>query len=84
MKKRFQLTTLILGFMVACSSCTDNTRTKRLGGTEEITLKPNEVVLSVTWKGDQMWICTRDTTTNITYFREKSKWGILEGTVILH
>jgi hypothetical protein len=32
---------------------------------------------------NEMWICTKDTTTNITYFREKSSWGVMEGTVIL-
>lgn len=65
------------------SSCTKNQRTRTLGGTETIQVNKNEIVLNVTWKQDQMWICTRDTVTNITYFREKSSWGVLEGTVIL-
>jgi hypothetical protein len=30
-----------------------------------------------------MWICTKDTTTGVVYFREKSSWGVMEGTVIL-
>lgn len=64
-------------------SCTENQRARRWGGTEKIDLKPNEVVLNVTWKQDQMWICTKDTVTNVTYFREKSNWGVLEGTVVL-
>ena len=64
-------------------SCTDNQLARRFGGTEEVELKPNEVVLNVTWKGDEMWICTRDTVMNVTYFREKSSWGVVEGTVIL-
>ena len=64
-------------------SCTDNQRAKHWGGTEEITLKPNEVVLNVTWKESQMWICTKDTATGVVYFREKSNWGVMEGTVIL-
>ena len=64
-------------------SCTDNQRAKHWGGTEEIALKPNEVVLNVTWKESQMWICTKDTVTGVVYFREKSNWGVMEGTVIL-
>ncbi len=64
-------------------SCTDNERARRFGGTEEVKLKPNEVVLNVTWKENEMWICTKDTTTNTVYFREKSSWGVMEGTVIL-
>ena len=75
------LTLLLVGSVFA--SCTQNQRAKHFGGTEEIELKKNEIVLNVTWKGNEMWICTKDTTTGITYFREKSNWGVLEGTVIL-
>ena len=69
--------------VIALSSCTENQRARSFGGTEEVSLKPNEVVLNVTWKQDQMWICTKDTLTNTVYFREKSSWGMLEGAVIL-
>ena len=80
MKKLFSITIATLELV----SCTDNARARHFGGTEEISLKPNEVVLNVTWKGsNEMWICTKDTTTGVTYFREKSAWGVLEGTVIL-
>lgn len=74
---------LTLSLITLLYSCTDNQRAKNFGGTEEIQLKPNEVVLNVTWKETEMWICTKDTTTGIVYFREKSNWGVLEGTVIL-
>lgn len=74
---------LIGGVIVALGGCTDNARAKNWGGTEEVTLKPNEVVLNVTWKNDEMWICTKDTTTGVVYFREKSSWGVMEGTVVL-
>lgn len=79
MKKLF---VLLVG-VVALASCTENERARRFGGTEEVTLKPNEIVLNVTWKQNEMWICTQDTTTGVTYFREKSSWGVMEGTVIL-
>lgn len=68
---------------LSLASCTDNQRARHWGGTEEIQLKPNEVVLNVTWKEQEMWICTKDTVTGVTYFREKSNWGVMEGTVIL-
>lgn len=79
MKKLF---VLALG-VAALTSCTENERARRFGGTEFVELKPNEVVLNVTWKEAEMWICTQDTTTGVTYFREKSAWGVMEGTVIL-
>ena len=50
---------------------------------KELQLKKNEVVLNVTWKESEMWICTKDTATGIVYFREKSNWGVMEGTIIL-
>ena len=68
---------------VTLVSCTENARARRFGGTERVSLKPNEVLLNVTWKGDEMWICTKDTLTGKSYFREKSSWGVLEGTVVI-
>ncbi len=80
MKKLIFIAIAALSF----ASCTDNQLARQWGGTEEVKLKPNEVVLNVTWKDNaSMWICTRDTITGITYFREKSNMGVMEGTVIL-
>lgn len=74
---------LAVALVSLATSCTENVRARRWGGTEEISLKPNEKVLNVTWKENEMWICTKDTVTGIVYFREKSSWGVMEGTVIL-
>ena len=74
---------MILGVMVIMSSCTENVRARHFGGTEELALKPNENVLNVTWKDNEMWVCTQDTITRVVYFREKSSWGVVEGTVII-
>jgi hypothetical protein len=74
---------LAVALVSLATSCTENSRARRWGGTEEISLKPNEKVLNVTWKENEMWICTKDTVTGIVYFREKSSWGVMEGTVIL-
>jgi uncharacterized lipoprotein YehR (DUF1307 family) len=79
MKKIFVIAIATLSLV----SCTENERARRFGGVEEVELKPNEVVLNVTWKENEMWVCTKDTTTNTVYFREKSSWGVMEGTVIL-
>jgi hypothetical protein len=75
---------MILGvMMVVMSSCTENVRARHFGGTETLALKPNEKVLNVTWKDNEMWVCTQDTITRVVYFREKSSWGVVEGTVII-
>jgi hypothetical protein len=64
-------------------SCTENSRAKQWGGTEELTLKKNEVLINMTWKESNLWVQTLDTTTGIQYFREKSSWGWLEGEIII-
>jgi hypothetical protein len=64
-------------------SCTENQRARSFGGTETFNLKPNHIVLNVTWKKDDMWICTKDTIKNIVYFHEKSSFGLMEGQVII-
>ena len=74
---------MILVTMVVMSSCTENVRARHFGGTETLALKPNEKVLNVTWKDNEMWVCTQDTITRVVYFREKSSWGVVEGTVII-
>ncbi len=79
MKKLFLILLCAIGLM----SCTDNQRARNWGGTENISLKPNEVLINMTWKKDDLWILTCDTNTNIKYFRESSSWGIWEGEVII-
>ena len=74
---------LVLGVALTMVSCTENVRARHFGGTEEIAMKPNEILLNVTWKDSQMWILTKDTVTGVSYFREKSSWGVLEGTIII-
>ena len=74
---------LLVALISLATSCTENSRARKFGGSEEITLKPNEKLLNVTWKDSDMWILTQDTLTGKSYFREKSSWGIWEGEIIL-
>lgn len=82
MKKYLLLVALAISSVF--SSCTDNQMARNYGGTEEVTLQDNHELLNVTWKQDDMWIITKDTTTNICYAQEKSSWGLLEGTIVLN
>lgn len=81
-KMRKYVLLVLLVLTTLCSSCTDNQRARQWGGTEEIILPKNHVLITATWKNDEMWILTKDTVTDINYFKEKSNWGVLEGTVI--
>lgn len=80
MKKLILLISLLTLMTV---SCTENKRAKTYGGSEEIELQKNHVLLGVTWKDSNMWLLTKDTTTNICYFNEKSSWGIWEGQITI-
>lgn len=68
-------------------SCTENKRAKSWGGSETIYLPENTKLVNVTWKSDDLWILTQpmepgDEPKNYR-FKEKSSWGVLEGTIII-
>lgn len=73
--------------VVSLSSCTQNSRARNFGGKAEIELPKGEKLVTVTWKGEEIWYLTRPMTDNDvaeTYtFNESSSWGIFEGTVII-
>jgi|WetSurSiteA1Bulk_404760.scaffolds.fasta_scaffold138131_1 hypothetical protein len=65
----------------------DQKITKKYGGTTSITLNEGDKLEMVTWKDDQLWTQTRPRTPTETpvkhEFREHSKYGVLEGKVII-
>lgn len=81
MKRLFAL--LLLAVLFITIGCTPQSRARNFGGTENVQLKPNEVMINVTWKDDNLWILTKDTLTGVRYFRESSSWGVWEGEIII-
>jgi len=68
------------------TGCTDNQSAKNYGGTMTIELPPGQKLVTATWKESQLWYLTRpskagETPESLT-FKEKSDYGMLEGTVI--
>jgi hypothetical protein len=74
---------LIVLAVIAMISCTENSRAKRWGGSETVTLKKNEVLVNLTWKDSDLWVLSKDTLTGIKYLREKSSWGMMEGEIVI-
>lgn len=75
-----------LGFLsLILSSCTENTRAKKYGGTMTVDLPPNTKFVSATWKDETLWYIYRnrknDETPETTTMREDSRFGIIEGKV---
>ena len=63
------------------------TFSRSYGGDSVVTIESNRKVLNVTWKGDSLWILTRemnpsDEAESYTY-REYSNFSILEGEIIV-
>lgn len=81
MKRNIIFATIVSLFLISCS---DNSIARRWGGSEEISLKPNERLLTITWKETSLWILTEDTVTGVQYFREKSPYGMVEGQIIIN
>lgn len=79
----FTMLTFLIGWSICLTSCTENSRARNFGGKQEFALKPNEMLINVTWKDDDMWVLTKDTITNVQYFRESSSFGIWEGEIVI-
>lgn len=72
--------------IVLMSSCSDNRMARKYGGVEKIELGTNQRLVNITWKGDELWVLTKEnsqTPPSIYQFKEKSSWGILQGTVLV-
>lgn len=67
--------------ILTLASCTDNQRARQFGGTETIDIPEGRILVNCTWKQDDLWILTKDTTTGKMYFNEKSSFGVLEGEI---
>jgi hypothetical protein len=78
---------LIAAVLPLTVSCTQNQRAKAWGGKMTITLEPNEKLVNVTWKNEDMWVLTRpmraDEPAETYKFIEKSSFGIMEGEVTI-
>jgi len=78
---------VLVSLVVLGAGCDGNTMAKNFGGTMKVDLEKNQKLVNVTWKGDSLWVLTRDARSGEmpeTYtFKEKDSLGLLEGKVIL-
>lgn len=74
--------TLVLIVIYLCS-CTANSRARNFGGKEDLQLEPDEILINITWKEDDMWVLTEDTLQHIKHFRESSSFGVWNGEVTI-
>ena len=85
--KKFKILVLSTIFLLSLSGCTENDRARNYGGTMTVKLKPNQKLVNVTWKQNELWYLTKEMSQSDvaeTYkFQEDSRWGMVQGTVIL-
>ena len=78
----------MIAILITLLACTDNQRSKVLGGTMEIKVPCDQVVFDVTWKGENLWYATQparsDWRPESKRFVEYSSYGLIEGEVVLH
>jgi hypothetical protein len=85
--KRFTILAVLAVLSISVfTGCTDNIRAKAYGGTTIIDLPPGQKLVTATWKDADIWYLTRpakagETPETLT-FKEKSGYGVWEGTVI--
>jgi hypothetical protein len=89
MKYIIKLTALIA--ILSFTAC-DNDMAKNYGGTMNVELENDQKLVNVSWKssrqdGVSLWLLTRvrraDEQPETYKYYEKSKYGVLEGTVII-
>jgi hypothetical protein len=85
--KKLLVVFVIIGSLVTFTGCTENVRAKKFGGTMKVELPANKKLISATWKQGSMWYLTRNmnsSDTPETYeFKEKSNFGMVEGTILI-
>lgn len=78
---------VVLVLALAMMGCTQNQRAKSFGGTATINLPKDTKLVTVTWKGEELWYLVRKRGENEKVeryeFIEDSSFGVMEGKVVL-
>ena len=86
MKKKILIIALAAGLLPTLFSCTENSRVRHFGGTMTIDLPKGEKLLMVTWADADLFYLTEPMdsiyTPKTKTFKEKSKFGTMEATII--
>jgi hypothetical protein len=56
------------------ASCTDSQKSR-------VDIPEGRVLVSCSWKKDNLWVLTKDTTTGEMFFSEKTNYSILKGEI---
>lgn len=83
--KKFIVAIISVIILLSLSSCTEQIRTRQLGGEMKIDIPAGQELVMVTWKDNDLFYLTRpmapDYVPVTKTFQESSSWGVLESTV---
>lgn len=83
--KKMLMTLMVAGLMFSLTAC--QSIANSFGGDITITLEPGQKLELITWKGDNLWYCTRpmrpEETPEVHTYEESTNFGVLEGTVTI-
>lgn len=78
---------LVLTLTLFLTSCTQNSRAKKYGGTAEIEAPCGMMVGNITWKGEQLWysyLPMPEGYEPVTHtFQEVSSFGVIQGKYLI-
>jgi hypothetical protein len=74
----------LLLLFICIMSCTENSRARKFGGTQEISLEAGEKFINATWKDSDLWILVEDSINDVYVLKEHSQFGVLEGKIIIN
>ena len=73
---------LIVAAALALVGC-DQYVTRTFGGETKLAIPAGTQLMSMTWKGTDLWYLYFDPATNRCVFQESSTVGVMEGTVVV-
>jgi hypothetical protein len=83
-----KLTLLAFASLALLSSCTENQRAKKWGGTASVDLPANTKLTGATWKDAELWYLTRpmraDEVAETSTLHEQSSFGLIQGKVVFN
>lgn len=87
-KKRWLLATglsavIWIVFIAIWSLGLENYLARRFGGTLNVELPAHAQFLNATWKEDSLWVTYFESDNNRCVFKEFSRYGIMEGDVVI-
>jgi hypothetical protein len=79
---------LIIPTLLALSSfllagCTNNSAARSYGGHSSLELPEGVQLITLTWKGDSLWVLYFDPKDKSCTFTEKSSFGLMQGSITI-